>query len=62
MKKTQQAPPCTGTASAADSPQAERSKRRQALLSTAQILARGVTLDEVQQAVKKLRPQIHQVG
>lgn len=40
----------------------EKEMRPRPRPSTAEILARGVSLAEVQEAVKRLRPQIHQVG
>ncbi|HYF94306.1 MAG TPA: hypothetical protein VD969_18970 [Symbiobacteriaceae bacterium] len=59
-------PPYASLSSAVAAPQqsqtANQDKPRRRLRSTAEILARGVSLDEVQKAVKQLRPEVHQVG
>ncbi|HWI51800.1 MAG TPA: hypothetical protein VNT01_06650 [Symbiobacteriaceae bacterium] len=61
MKQPQQAPPNGVGASTQESCPNEE-KRRPSLRSTAEILARGVSLAQVEEAVKRLRPQVHRVG
>ena len=63
MKQTRQASHSVSNSSPVqESSATDQDKPKRRIQSTAEILARGVSLSEVQKAVHQLRPQVHQVG